>query len=55
MNKNVCYQKAFTALGNNDIKKEETLSILEKVVCHMYGMKDEPVNDPRYGKCLATY
>lgn len=57
LKKNICYQKAFTALGNNDIagKKEEIFATLEKFVCHMYGMKDERVNDEHYGKFLATF
>ncbi|KAK0157126.1 hypothetical protein PV327_011371, partial [Microctonus hyperodae] len=44
-------------LGNNDIieNNKEIFVILEKFVCHMYGMKDERVNDARYEKFLATY
>lgn len=57
MQKNIQYQKAFTALGNAEMveEKKETFAILEKFVCQIYGMKCEKVNDARYEKFLATY
>ncbi|KAF2890379.1 hypothetical protein ILUMI_15794, partial [Ignelater luminosus] len=51
------YQKAFAALSNAEIveKQKEIISILEKFVCQMYGMKSENINDAHYEKFLATY